>query len=53
MTALIEPIPPNHSGNEPREVRELSVEAKSYEAGRAELFAQVPEGWRMVSIRRA
>lgn len=37
-------------GDEPSQAREIEVEASTYEAGRDELDAQVPEGWQMLSI---
>lgn len=37
-------------GDEPSQAREIEVEATTYEAGRDELDAQVPEGWQMLSI---
>lgn len=33
------------------EIRELEAEAESYEAARAQLAAQVPEGWQLTSYR--
>jgi hypothetical protein len=53
VVAMIEPIPADNAGGEPREVQELSVDAESYEAGRAALYDQVPEGWRIINLRRA
>lgn len=46
---MIEPIPTDNTG----EVRELSVEAESYETGRAALYEQVPEDWRIMNLCRA
>ncbi|GAA4718684.1 hypothetical protein APR04_005835 [Promicromonospora umidemergens] len=37
-------------GDESSQAREIEVEATTYEAGRDELDAQVPEGWQMLSI---
>jgi hypothetical protein len=37
----------------PGEIREISVEAGTYEAGRDELRGQVPERWRIMNLRRA
>jgi hypothetical protein len=34
----------------PTETREITVEAENYEAARAELEAQVPEGWQLLSL---
>lgn len=50
---MIEPIPTDNAGGNPGEVRELSVDAETYEAGRADLYAQVPDGWRILNFRRA
>jgi hypothetical protein len=52
IIAVIEPIPDNNTGQHAREVRELSVEAASYEEGVTELGAQLPEGWRIMNFRR-
>jgi hypothetical protein len=51
--AMIEPIPENNSGAGARQIEEVSVEAESYEAGVAELRDQLPEGWRIINLRRA
>lgn len=37
-------------GDEKSQAREIETEATTYEAGRDELDAQVPEGWLMLSI---
>jgi hypothetical protein len=37
-------------GEEPSQARELEVEAASYEEGRDQLHAMVPDGWQMISI---
>ncbi|MFJ3408198.1 hypothetical protein [Promicromonospora sp. NPDC090134] len=37
-------------GDEDSQAREIEAEAETYEAGRDELEAQVPEGWLMLSI---
>lgn len=52
LVAMIEPILKDQSGRDPRQVEEISVEAETYEQGQEALMAQVPEGWRMTSIRR-
>lgn len=49
---MIEPVPEGQSGNSPRQVEEIAVGAETYEASREALMAKVPEGWRMVNIRR-
>jgi hypothetical protein len=53
VIAMIEPIPEDQSGNSPGHIEEITVEEETYEAGREALTAKVPEGWRMVNIRRA
>jgi hypothetical protein len=50
--AAIEAVPDNNTGQQAREVRELSVEAASYEEGVTELRSQLPEGWRIMNLRR-
>lgn len=34
-----------------KETQTIEVEAASYEEGRAQLDAQVPEGWQLQSVR--
>lgn len=50
---MIEPIPENNAGGGAQQVQEISVEAESYEAGVSALPGQVPEGWRIINLRRA
>lgn len=52
LIAMIEPIPTDNAGNQAGDVREISVRADSYEPGVSELRGQVPEGWRLMNIRR-
>lgn len=54
VIAAIEPVPESNTGEggSTEQGRELSVEAASYEAGFAELRGQVPEGWRIINVRR-
>lgn len=52
IIAAIEPVPDNNTGQHAQAVRELSVEAVSYEEGVTELRAQLPEGWRIINLRR-
>ncbi|MBB5747938.1 hypothetical protein [Micrococcus sp. TA1] len=53
LIAMVEPIPEDQSGRDPRQVEEKAVEAENYEPGREALMAKVSEMWRMTSIRRA
>jgi hypothetical protein len=53
VIAMIEPIPADNTGGGDRRVEEISVEAESYEEGVSELPGQVPEGWRIINLRRA
>lgn len=46
------PPPPINSQVSPSEVRELSIEVEGHEAGGVEQRAQVPEGWRLMNLRR-
>ena len=34
-----------------KETQTIEVEASSYEEGRAQLDAQIPEGWQLQSVR--
>ena len=52
IIAVIEPVPDSNTGQHAQEVRELSVEAASYEEGVTALHAQLPEGWRIMNLRR-
>lgn len=52
IIAAIEAVPDNNTGQHAQEVRELSVEATSYEEGVTGLRAQLPEGWRIMNLRR-
>lgn len=52
LVAIIEPIPTDQTGIAERKVSEISVEADNYEDGFAELRGQVPEGWRLMNVRR-
>ncbi|WP_298041964.1 hypothetical protein [uncultured Citricoccus sp.] len=52
IIAAIEAVPENNTGQQAHKVRELSVEAASYEEGVTELRAQIPEGWRIMNLRR-
>jgi hypothetical protein len=53
VIAMIEPIPVDNAGGGAQQVEEISVESQSYEAGVAELPAKLPEGWRIINLRRA
>ncbi|TSD68149.1 hypothetical protein [Aeromicrobium piscarium] len=44
-----EPHAPSHAG---LETGEITAEGEDYQAAVDSLDAQVPEGWRMISIRR-
>lgn len=53
VRATIQQIPPDNSGTHDLESRDIAVEdATSYEEGRDRLYAQVPEGWRVIGIGR-
>lgn len=52
VIAMLETTPPDNSGQVyKRESRELRVEADTYEQGRDQLMAQVPDGWRIMWFR--
>ncbi|MGM7669278.1 hypothetical protein [Microbacterium sp. A93] len=48
----IEQLPEDMSGSAPSQVRELSMEAETYEKAVAGLRDQVPDGWRLMNLRR-
>lgn len=52
VIAMLETTPPDNSGRAyGRETRELRVDADTYEQGRDQAFAQVPDGWRVIWLR--
>lgn len=53
ITAVIETIPGDDTGGGDRGFDELTAEGESYEAGVAALRARVPEGWRIMNLRRS
>lgn len=52
ILGMIEMVPADDSGAGDGEVREISVDAEGYAAGVAELRVLVPEGWRLLNVRR-
>lgn len=50
MSAWIEQIPSEFGQPSPGPAKEIHVTADTYDAGKAQLIALVPEGWRMMSI---
>lgn len=52
ITAAIEVVPSDHSGSTPAQVREISVEAATYEESTVALQAEIPEAWRLMNLRR-
>lgn len=52
LQAFVETIPPDHTGVDPnREVEEVEAHGETYEAARAALDAQIPDGRRLVWVR--
>jgi len=53
IRAHVETIPPDNSGTHETAVRDVAVEAASYEDGVAQLRAQLADGERLITIRTA
>lgn len=51
LRAHVETIPPDNSGTHDTQVREVEVEAATYEAGRALLDDELKNGERLITIR--
>ncbi|MGW8566686.1 hypothetical protein [Isoptericola sp. NPDC055881] len=51
LRAHVETIPPDNSGTHETQVREVEVEAATYEEGMAALRAQLADGERLITIR--
>ncbi len=51
LRAHVETIPPDNSGKHETKVREVEVEAATYEGGRALLDEQLKDGERLITIR--
>lgn len=52
VIAMLETVPPDQKGQATdRQTREVSVDAGTYEAGREEIEAGVPDGWRVMWMR--
>ena len=52
VRAKIETIPPDHTGVDPdRQKREVTVEGATYDQARDRIFAQLPDGWRVLHLR--
>lgn len=49
---MIELIPEDNSGISTGQIEELVVETDAYVAGVLELRTRVPEGWRIMNLRR-
>lgn len=52
LIAMIETVPADRSGHPDRRTDEISVQTQDYDAGYDQLCSQIPEGWRMVHVRR-
>lgn len=52
LYGLIERIPEDQADGGERQTDDLSAEADTYEAAFAQLRASVPEGWRLMNVRR-
>lgn len=52
LEARTERIPPDNSGKTPAETGVLEASGTTYEEARAVLYAQLPDGWRLVWIRQ-
>ncbi|MFC8796962.1 hypothetical protein ACFT2C_04470 [Promicromonospora sp. NPDC057138] len=50
MSAWIEPIPLESGQPSPGPAKEIQVMADTYEEGKAQLIARLPDGWRMMNI---
>ncbi|MGF0118770.1 hypothetical protein ACQFYA_20955 [Promicromonospora sp. Marseille-Q5078] len=53
LRAHVETIPPDNSGTHETKVREVEVEAATYEVGRPLLDEQLKDGERIITIRVA
>lgn len=52
VVALTETIPPDHTGHHPdRQAGEVRQSAATYEEARDRIFAELPEGWRVLNLR--
>lgn len=49
---MIEPVPEDSTGAGASQPQDLEVEADSYQAAVSAVHAQVPEGWRVMNLRR-
>ncbi|XKH58340.1 hypothetical protein LG293_17085 (plasmid) [Citricoccus nitrophenolicus] len=52
LHALLETLPVDSSGSGERQLTEKTVEAETYDQAYAQLRSEVPEGWRLVNVRR-
>ena len=49
---MLETLPPDQTGAPvDRQTREVSVDAATYESGRDEIEASLPDGWRVMWMR--
>ncbi|MEV7962428.1 hypothetical protein [Oerskovia paurometabola] len=53
LHAMLEQTPADSTGEGERVTRETRIEAATYEKARAQLFSDVPEGWRVLWLRSA
>ena len=53
LHAMLEQIPADSTGEGERVTREVKVEAPSYDDARAQLAADLPDGWRVLWVRSA
>ena len=52
VVALTETIPPDHTGHHPdRQAGEVRQSAATYEEARDRIFAELPDGWRVIHLR--
>lgn len=52
LHAMIQPIPADERAEDP-ESREVTIEAPTYDDARAQLAADLPDGWRVLWVRTA
>ncbi|MBB2921312.1 hypothetical protein [Cellulomonas cellasea] len=52
VVALTETIPSDHTGHHPaRQAGEVRQSATTYEEARDRIFAELPDGWRVIHLR--
>lgn len=53
LHAMLEQIPADATGKGERVTRETKIEAPTYDDARAQLAADLPDGWRVLWVRTA